>query len=175
MRQRVAKIARDYNCVNIAEIGIFEGSLSSRLADLDNLESLFLIDPHSFEYTLFEWKGETYECRMGHKETITQETLDNIHRNVVMKFIDNSKVVVMRMLSREAAKYIKDDSLDMVFIDAIHLYEYAKQDIALWLPKIRKGGVISGDDYTPRFEGVQRAVDELGGCTVRGHVWWKQV
>jgi hypothetical protein len=60
----------------------------------------------------------------------------------------------------------------MVYIDAIHLYDYVKRDIALWLPKLREGGIISGDDYN--MEEVRRAVDEFGGCEViGGQVWWK--
>jgi hypothetical protein len=39
-------------------------------------------------------------------------------------------------------------------------YEDVKKDILAWYPKIKKGGFITGHDYTT-FDGVKKAVDEL--------------
>ena len=39
---------------------------------------------------------------------------------------------------------------DAIYIDANHTYEAAKQDIELWYPKVRKGGMICGHDYLPK-------------------------
>ena len=68
-----------------------------------------------------------------------------------------------------AAQEFKDGSLDFVFIDANHDYEYVKEDILAWLPKIKKGGIIAGHDYhlnTIDFPGVYKAVHEIFGNTV---------
>jgi predicted O-methyltransferase YrrM len=61
--------------------------------------------------------------------------------------------------SIEVAKGFKNKSLDFVFIDASHDYESVRDDIKAWLPKIKKGGVLSGHDYL-EFPGVRTAVDE---------------
>jgi hypothetical protein len=70
-----------------------------------------------------------------------------------------------RISSYEGAKLYKDNSLDFVFIDANHSYEPLKQDIQVWLPKIKKGGIISGHDYIPHEHGafpeVIKAVQEM--------------
>ena len=68
------------------------------------------------------------------------------------------------MRSVQAAKLIPDGSLDFVFLDADHSYPGISSDIALWGPKIKKGGVLCGHDYDhPSFPdwGVKRAVDEF--------------
>ena len=57
-----------------------------------------------------------------------------------------------------ASSYYEDESLDFVFVDASHEYEDVLQDIKAWYPKIKKGGIIAGDDY--KWEGVKKAVDE---------------
>lgn len=68
---------------------------------------------------------------------------------------------LVRMLSMDAVKNFKDDSLDFVFIDANHRYEYAKNDIMAWAKKVRKGGIVSGHDYlTAHLCDVKTAVDE---------------
>ena len=45
-----------------------------------------------------------------------------------------------------------------MFIDANHEYEYVYNDINNWFPKVKRGGIISGDDYFG--ENVKRAVDD---------------
>lgn len=62
--------------------------------------------------------------------------------------------------SPEAAESYEDDSLDFVWIDALHTYEHCRADILAWLPKIRDGGYIGGHDYAEE-NGIARAVDEL--------------
>ena len=53
----------------------------------------------------------------------------------------------------------EDNSLDFVFIDASHKYIDVKEDIINWLPKVRKGGILAGDDFS--WSGVRRALKEL--------------
>lgn len=51
---------------------------------------------------------------------------------------------------------------DLVFVDADHSYEAAKEDIEMYSRVIREGGTLSGHDYNPEgFPGVCKAVDEF--------------
>lgn len=65
----------------------------------------------------------------------------------------------IRLPSLEGAKLYEDGTLDFVMIDGSHQYDDVKADIEAWFPKVRPGGVLSGDDYN--WGGVKRAVDEL--------------
>lgn len=38
-------------------------------------------------------------------------------------------------------------SLDFAYIDAQHHFEAIREDIELWYPKIRRGGILSGHDF----------------------------
>jgi predicted O-methyltransferase YrrM len=67
----------------------------------------------------------------------------------------------IKATSKAASKKFADESLDVVFIDLTHTYEAVKEDIALWLPKVKKGGYLAGDDYHENWPGVIQAVDEL--------------
>jgi len=54
--------------------------------------------------------------------------------------------------SVEAARDIPDGSLDFVYIDANHWYEYVVADLAAWVPKVRSGGIVAGHDYEEQLE-----------------------
>lgn len=49
--------------------------------------------------------------------------------------------------SGEVVRQIPDNSLDFVYIDGNHAYEYTVQDIALWSRKVRPGGIVYGHDF----------------------------
>jgi len=81
----------------------------------------------------------------------------------------------LKMTSMEAVKLYKDQSVDFIFIDASHEYEDVKNDVLHWVLKLKKGCIISGDDYgNPFFPGVKTAVDEIFGknnIQVSGETW----
>ena len=51
-----------------------------------------------------------------------------------------------------------DGSLDFAFLDGDHSHEGLKKDIAAWLPKVKKGGIIAGHDFCLADAGVISAV-----------------
>tara|TARA_R110000868_G_scaffold140124_2_gene355437 strand:+ start:1125 stop:1706 length:582 start_codon:yes stop_codon:yes gene_type:complete len=65
-------------------------------------------------------------------------------------------VTPIKLSTREAYKLFADASLDFVFIDADHSYEGVLEDIQLWHPKVKTGGVLAGHDYD--WTGVKQAV-----------------
>ena len=87
------------------------------------------------------------------------------------KFMKNMEPVkdtftVIREDSTKAADLYADNSLDFVFLDADHSYESVKRDITAWLPKVKSGGILAGDDYHSDFPGVVAAVNETLGILI---------
>ena len=64
----------------------------------------------------------------------------------------------IRLSSIKASKLYEDNSLDFVFIDASHEKKDVIDDINHWLPKLKVGGVLAGDDLP--WEGVRQAANE---------------
>jgi predicted O-methyltransferase YrrM len=64
-------------------------------------------------------------------------------------------VKTLRGRSPGMANHFEDDTLDLVYIDGDHTQEAVRADILAWLPKIRKGGWISGHDWTAHASHVQ--------------------
>jgi len=76
--------------------------------------------------------------------------------------------------SKELHEKFENESIDFLFLDADHEYKAVKEDLRLWFPKIKKGGIMAGHDYNEPC-GVKQAVDEyflfgaqqyMGGCWI---------
>ncbi len=68
---------------------------------------------------------------------------------------------LIRMTSDDAAKLYEDGSIDFLLIDGDHSYEGVYKDIINYLPKMRSGGLIVGDDaYEPH---IQQALMDAAG------------
>ncbi|MCK5524424.1 MAG: class I SAM-dependent methyltransferase [Thiomargarita sp.] len=145
-----------------AEIGVHTGGFSALIINFVKPSRLHLIDP---------WKYEASEkfsdALYGGKAKGGQSELDVRYEAVLRKFqvlIDSGKVEVNRGTSEEVAPNFPDEYFDWVYIDGNHLYEYAKQDMELYLKKVKVGGYLTGDDYTEGGwwkGGVKKAVDEM--------------
>lgn len=74
-----------------------------------------------------------------------------IHAELARSAAKNLKrfanVQVVRKDSTEAAATFDDQSVDFIFMDSAKTYEKLCADIDAWLPKMRIGSVMAGDDY----------------------------
>ena len=151
------------------EIGVLKGVASKQLLDnLPNLETLFMVDP---------WAGDKeFLDTLDDKRNIKYWNYDELYEEVKNKVKNYGNAKIMRMTSEEASTHFEDGELDWVFIDGNHSYEFAKQDIELWTPKIREGGWITGHDYADDIwdkAGVKKAVDEIfENFEVEDTVWY---
>lgn len=144
-----------------AEVGVHLGEFSSTILTIARPTLLYLIDP---------WK---YFPDPAHKEAMyggerdIQKDMDGRYEGVLKKFhreISSGVVKVYREFSVEAARLIGHEELDYVYIDADHSYEGVSQDLKSFFPKVKKGGLIFGDDYSLGGwwkDGVVRAFNEF--------------
>ena len=84
-----------------------------------------------------------------------------LHRNIIeCGYADSISLIVADSVT--AAGFFPDRSLDWVHLDARHDREHVKADIGAWLPKIKAGGWLSGDDYDAiKWPDVVSVVNEL--------------
>ena len=133
------------------ECGAWLGKSSAYLADVAAQKNINVIIVDS-------WLGSASERDDSHKLATTKD--------IYQIFLDNMgdrKFNHMKALSCEASLHFDNESCDVVFIDMEHTYDAVKNDIELWLPKVRTGGYLAGHDYSPTWSGVVKAVDEKFG------------
>merc|ERR1712107_279263 len=57
------------------------------------------------------------------------------------------RVRLVQQSSTLAARLFDDETLDLIFIDAGHNECAVRQDLEAWWPKLKRGGLVAGDDY----------------------------
>lgn len=124
-----------------AEIGVFDGYYSEILCK--NIADLKL-------YSIDAWKTYT-----GYKDHKLQSSMNKAHTMAIRR-LKPYDCKIIKKFSIDAVNDFKDRSLDFVYIDGNHEYNYIKQDIEQWSEKVRKGGIVAGHDYNE----VAQAVNE---------------
>ena len=136
-----------------AEIGVDRGDNAERILNLLNIKQLVLVDP---------WK-EYIDVNFGKITTRGDSSdLQNLYEKVKNKFSNNSKVRIIRDYSVNAATMFDNEYFDFVYLDGDHSYEAVLKDLEVWYPKLKKFGVMCGDDYGHiSGHGVIKAVNEF--------------
>jgi Methyltransferase domain len=142
-----------------AEVGVYQGRFSEIILRIARPKKLHLIDP---------WK---YEADPAYKQSLyggsdgrNQARMDRMHESVV-KCFTSKRVEVHREASAACSSRFADNYFDWIYIDGNHQYEFVKQDLEMYFPKVKSGGFVAGDDYARdpnnwTKDGVTRAVDE---------------
>ncbi len=134
---------------SVAELGCAEGYFSSDLLRM-GVDKLIMVD---------NWG--TIDGVTG-DGNFPQEWHDRNYE-AAMQRVDKYKdvVSVLRGFTVEMAKYVPDEMLAMVYLDACHTYEAVKADLHAWFPKVKPGGIIAGHDFINPAYGVKEAVEEF--------------
>jgi predicted O-methyltransferase YrrM len=134
--------------LKIAEIGVYHGR-GTALICVDLINKGVDFEYHAIDH--FEGSPE-------HVKGIDYET---ITRNNLIPLKD--LITIHKNNSVSQSSLYEDEYFDIVYIDGAHDYDSVKNDIQSWLPKVKPGGFICGDDYCTSWPGVYEAVNEMFG------------
>jgi len=152
------------------EIGVHLGEHAGMILNRTAIDILYLVDPWSDEFYSRKYKGnERYR----------------ICKKNLRKY--GNRVNFIRDVSTSAVNLFPDHFFSFVYIDAQHQYEYIVEDLRIWWPKCKYGGIFAGHDYVEfnrktgkKIGGVKDAVDEI--CAARSIIpniteeyipsWW---
>lgn len=119
-----------------AEIGTERAIFAKRLCVTNPQLHLYCVDP----WTAYK----------DYREHVSQSKLDDFYKEAEWR-LKPFNATLVRKFSVEASQDFADESLDFVYIDGNHSLLHVVQDLWHWVPKVRKGGIISGHDYIQRI------------------------
>ncbi|MBN1121881.1 MAG: class I SAM-dependent methyltransferase [Anaerolineae bacterium] len=122
-----------------AEIGVYKGQLIRPILDIVSPQELHIIDP---------WYLLGKEWQWGEESRSTTQALLAILAAYEDEFV--SKRLVLHVgSSLDLLSTFPDDYFDWVYLDTIHTYEHTLRELNLLKLKVKKEGVIIGDDWNP--------------------------
>jgi len=140
---------------SFVEVGCKEGRTTGHILANVPDSRVIAIDP---------WCQQLPSAHDKTRETYEEWEFDKIEREFWVNVGEHrARCTMLRETSEAVAKghaFLTPGDVDLIFIDALHDYESVKQDIALWWPKVRIGGILSGHDFNHRWPGCERAVAE---------------
>jgi hypothetical protein len=143
-RNDLARIFAELGFTKGAEVGVAEGHYSEILCkSIPNLE-LMCVDP----WTKYSENPRAHST--AHQEFSKKETERRLR---------GYNATLEQALSMEAVQLVAPKSLDFVYIDGHHGFDYVMQDLIEWSKRVRSGGIVAGDDYYYfKWAGVVEAV-----------------
>ena len=128
------------------EVGVCHGKYSKVLCEENPKLELKSIDPYIEVYQ------DPRTIRIGSVE-------QNVLFHEASELLHPYNCEIIRKTSLEPVVDFPYESIDFVYIDGSHEFDYVMTDIIEWGRRVRKGGIISGHDYNKTFHEVRRAVD----------------
>lgn len=135
------------------EIGVQSGGMSEYILERwTKCEKYYLVDPWEHQECFQDGANVDNE----EQNAVLQEAKDKLQRfeerGVTLEYI--------RDLSTNAHRQIPDESLDWIYIDGRHDYRGVQEDLKLYWPKLKKGGIFSGHDFENADEVGRWYLDE---------------
>jgi len=143
-RNELAELLGELKFNRGVEVGTADGHFAVRLCQANPDLKLTCVDP---------WTTDVY----------TNQARQERHYLKAVEKLTPFNVEIMRMTSMEAVGKFEDKSLDFVYIDADHRFNFVMCDIIFWNAKVRTGGIFAGHDYF-FVPDIARAVQAYVDC-----------
>jgi len=155
-----------------AEIGSAQGIFARNILSQWRGKRLFMVDP---------WEKQNIETYR--EETNLRANFHDWHQQCLELEQSDHRALCMKMLSIAASRTISDNTLDFAYIDGNHAYGHVLEDMDLWWPKVKIGGIMGGHDFYNNTENgawveVEKAVlrwtkeHELAFTVTPCTSWW---
>lgn len=155
-----------------AEVGVYRGDFSQDILDLCNPSELNLIDNWKFEIeehnpftdTAENFSGFVGKIHWEHFGDDPNATQEQNYQYVKSRFSSRQNVKVIRSKSIEGLREFSDHSLDVIYIDANHQYEYVLRDMMEARSKLRPGGIMLLNDFYEGPGGTEQNLGTIGAA-----------
>lgn len=122
----------------IAEIGVALGDFSDEILRNCAPRRLTLIDP---------WEYQTRSDYANDANNAEAQEQENRAQTVTARFAAQPNVHIVRDYSTNAVHGFADGELDWIYVDAVHSYDGALEDLRAFRPKVAADGLILGHDF----------------------------
>jgi predicted O-methyltransferase YrrM len=128
-RTELAALFGELGFTKGVEVGTCKGEFAKVLCEQNPALHLTCVDPW------LDQGGPANQDRQDRRYALAQQALSGLNAEFI------------RLRSLEAVGTFGDGSLDFVYIDGNHAFDFAIRDIIEWTPKVRTEGIVAVHDY----------------------------
>lgn len=128
--------------LTLVEIGSYQGESTEQFAK--KFKTVYAVDP---------WKSG-----YDNNDVASLSNMTEVEKCFDSRMIKYPNVIKIKKTSSDYSKLVENNSIDVVYIDGNHQYEYVIEDIKNWITKIKKGGFLSGHDIW--VNNVKKAIED---------------
>lgn len=133
-RDDLPELFKDLGFKTVVEVGVYKGAYTIQLCNAGL--QVYGVDPY-MAYDDYNEPNRDFQARQNY-----------LYKRIrfVMRRYPNCAII--RKTSMDAIKDFPDESISAVYLDGHHGFKYVAEDLWEWTKKVKKGGIISGHDYS---------------------------
>jgi hypothetical protein len=163
-RHEMVELVEPKSITNMVELGVYEGEFAEHCYNVLRPQRYTLIDFWNYDQYAFvlEDAPQMRELRAVYSRYFhddPQAALEAAYQKTRDRFENAPNVETLRMDIAKAPERFPNGSLDFIYLDGNHTYEFVLRDLSLWYAKLRPGGLFVLNDF---FESRQGARQNLG-------------
>ena len=151
---------------NAAEIGVFHAGFSRHNLLNGHFSKYYMIDAWQFRPN--QTVGGALSIDKNERSAKVHDKDYAIALNATRPWIASGRAVAMRMYSETACHSFPDNFFDFIYVDAAHEYAHVARDLRMWWPKLKKGGMMAGDDFVDTHDLLPSKTDHRGSNKMGG-------
>lgn len=131
------------------ELGVYRGDFSKLVWTNAAPQKMVLVDPwtvadnSSVPGVEYEGKTANGESKMAYSKNADMQHVQSMFKNEIA----DGRVELKRGFSYDFVDSFEPKSIDIVYIDACHMYECVRRDMNEYFPKVKVQGYLCGHDY----------------------------
>lgn len=137
LHNKITEVISKYDNIKWVEIGVRFGRNSKYVLNNYDISEIYLIDPY---------------CELPYLTNIFNKKSVQEHKKTAKADLKpfEDKCVWLEDFSQNVVDQFENESIDIIYIDGDHSYDAVIRDLELYYPKIKKGGLVIGDDYNEK-------------------------
>lgn len=149
-RNKLMSVIGDHiDSVDVAvEVGTYKGEFAVSMIDRLDPVNFYAVDPLRLYPGMNSNPGFEFV-----RQSLLDQLADKVNHTMSVR-----GHTLIRETSDKASQQFEDNSVDVVYLDADHSFKGCSNDIDLWFPKVKEGGILAGHDY-------------CNGNVAKGHVY----
>lgn len=146
LHSNIIEKINSYSSITWVEIGVRFGFNAEYVLSNFDIDKIYLIDPY---------------CELPYRRDIFSKKQVESYKSEAYKRLEKfkEKCIWLKDYSQNVFNQISDESIDVLYVDGDHHYKAVSQDLSLYYPKVKKNGLIIGDDYNEL--GVSSAIKDF--------------